>query len=199
MEQVKCLLYVCKEKPLLEYSPLNCYPYNYGLFDQQEELEDPLNGKVVGEFDYEVEHVFYLFYSFPFEDSGEYTTGKDTRVEKESCLSEEEIYEYFTNNGENEDKDYGYGIHINNLNIFEKPKELIEYCKMVNQEFKTLYKAPQNMMVVYDLNHESGKVVKYILISVKSKYACDILNKIKTLELRKKVLKEMLNYKKESK
>lgn len=52
-------------------------------------------------------------------------------------------------------------------------------------------KAPQNMMRVYS-NIGRYKCSQYILISVRPKWLCKILNGEKTIEVRKKVLKEML-------
>lgn len=49
-------------------------------------------------------------------------------------------------------------------------------------------KAPQNMMRVIDAYGDD----EYILISVRPEWLCKILNGEKTIEVRKKVLKEML-------
>ena len=107
-------------------------------------------------------------------------------LERESCLSREELYDYCN----------GYAIHIKNLHIFNEPKELSEYFtkekKMntlegYNWVGESIDIAPQNMMYAYD---NGGN--KYILISIKPEWLRKILNKEKTIEIRKKVLKEMI-------
>lgn len=57
-------------------------------------------------------------------------------------------------------------------------------CATIDNEVD---KAPQNMMYCYGVN---GK--RYVLISIKPEWLCKILNREKTIEVRKKVLKEML-------
>ena len=86
-----------------------------------------------------------------------------------SCLTNEQLSEYLKDG-------CGYALHIKKLKTFDS-KPLIDYG--VN-------KAPQNMMRVY----KDGPT--YILISVRPEWLCKILNHKKTIEVRKKVLKEML-------
>lgn len=150
-----------------------------------------LNGKIVAECDFEVEEIKPFF----CEDV--------IKFEKESCLPMNKIVEYLR--GLN-----GYAIHIENLHIFDEPRELIDYhipygCKNIvcekKAKDKTLYcslvrhcektqinKAPQNMMkVTYRVNEND-----YILISIRPEWLCKILNGEKTIEVRKKVLEEMI-------
>lgn len=117
------------------------------------------------------------------------------------CLSPQKIYDYV-----------GLGkmfylLHISNLKIFKEPKELIDY-KIDNtkkygsfgwafeehEKYPSLQKAPQNMMRVYDPWEidENGVGEAYVLISIRPEWLCKILNGEKTIEVRKKVLKEML-------
>ena len=95
----------------------------------------------------------------------------------------------------------GYAIHIKNLHIFDKPKELSDYytapkkmntfgwfrAKRYEWFSINIDIAPQNMMYAYD-----EKENKYALISIQPQWLCKILNGEKTIEVRKKVLKEML-------
>lgn len=53
-----------------------------------------------------------------------------------------------------------------------------------------LSKAPQNMQWCYI--YENGKWEKRLLISIRAEWACLILNKIKDIEVRRKVLKGMV-------
>ena len=91
---------------------------------------------------------------------------------KKMCLLPQQLLDYIKL-GKN-----GYALHLSNIKIFDKSKGLNDY---------NIEKAPQNMMRVFDANGN-----KYILISVQSEWLCKILNGDKTIEVRKKVLKEML-------
>ena len=144
--------------------------------------KNAVNGKIVGECEFELEEIerFYCF--------GEIIQTKTMCFQQllgESCLDEEELVDYLE--GEN-----GYAIHFKNLNIFDEPKELSNYhISYYNKELKMmrekhLEKAPQNMCRIFD---ENGT---YILISIRPERLCKILNGEKTIEVRKKVLKEML-------
>jgi predicted transcriptional regulator len=55
------------------------------------------------------------------------------------------------------------------------------------EKYIPLKKAPQNMCYVYD---KDGN--KYVLISVHPEWLAMILNGLKTIEVRRKVLKEVL-------
>lgn len=110
---------------------------------------------------------------------------------------------YLNKKGKGETNLNGYAIHIKNLHVFDKPKELNScFTKksykdinklftdevMIDSEwYRPVEKAPQNMMRVKRVLQEDG-----ILISIKPEWLCKILNGEKTIEVRKKVLKEML-------
>ena len=153
-----------------------------------------LNGKIVAECDFEVEEIVCDGYAYlPL-------NSNPAELETKGCLTEQELENYFT-------KKYGlvgYAIHIKNLHIFDKPKELNDYYKFDGiyndiNNWKTIDKAPQNMMYAYDLISELGfsgtynmHLKKNILISIQPQWMCLILNRIKDVEVRKVVLKEML-------
>ena len=158
-----------------------------------------LNGKIVAECDFEVEEITNCGTSFmimkydDLQESYNYTN----KIARDSCLNYNDLKRYLgTNNG--------YAIHIKNLHIFDKPKELNDYYKFDGiyndiNNWKTIGKAPQNMMYAYDLTSElclSGAFNRYlkekILISIRPEWLCKILNGEKTIEVRRKVLKEML-------
>ena len=48
-------------------------------------------------------------------------SSKDNEILSATCLSQNEMFDYI---GEN---NYGYGWHISNLKIYDKPKELSEF------------------------------------------------------------------------
>jgi len=167
-----------------------------------------LNGKIVAECDYEVEEIRYGWYPQNIVPKGDhyYTYYKTSKIEpkefyKKSCLNWEQLNSYL-NDYDSQKFEGAYAIHIKNLHIFEKPRELNHYMvydksydNMFGWEFdeedkyNPLTKAPQNMMYCCT---ESGR--EYVLISIRPEYLVDILNGEKTIEVRKKVLKEMLKY-----
>lgn len=189
MKKVKALLYCTKSTPYLvkdDYTFKNKTIY-FTHYKEPGSWGLPLNGKIVAECEVETEEIDYYFrygpsvnigagFSPDFEEEG-YVRRRsgnykyDNKLFEESCLSYDQLDQYL------KQKD-GYALHISNLKIFDKPKELHEY---------NIIKAPQNMMRVYDKFDN-----KYILISVQSEWLCKILNSKKTIEVRKKVLKEML-------
>lgn len=201
---MKLLLYCTKEKPRLVYRQWTSTLNQIGIDNSFEgflcgseksvginELGEceQLNGKIVAECDFEVEWCDTSWCCSNFiEHKG---------LEK-SCLTKEQLFDYVK--GRNE----FYAIHIKNLHIFDKPKELNDYYKFDGiyndiNNWKTIDKAPQNMMYAYDLISELGfsgtynmHLKKNILISIQSQWMCLILNRIKDVEVRKVVLKEML-------
>jgi len=190
---MKLLLYCTKAKPYL-------YSFMGKLWEQNKKLAEEvpmLNGKIVAECDFEVEKIvcdLRMTKEYRFFD--EYTT--KSLSEKELLYASKIDRISFINylKGKN-----GYAIHIKNLHIFDKPKELSDYNQLIKGKskgaldvlivFDDTKKAPQNMMYVYDRN----TVEKYALISIRPEWLCKILNGEKTVEIRKKVLKEMLNEK----
>lgn len=176
MGKIKLLLYCTKgnkQKDLLWSNNLKTFfldgKYNRLIDDLPKYL---LNGKIVAECDFYTSKIWY-----GVNEKNEYINF--IKVCDDACLTLDEIDNYLK--GQN-----GYVIHIKNLNIFDKPRELSEY---VNYWDKPIKKAPQNMMYAYGRN--TGD--KYILISIKAEWLCKILNGEKTMEVRKKVLKEMIN------
>ena len=193
----KLLLYCTKAKPYL-FENVECLKdicNKYYTYNNNKYLEDKtLNGKIVAECDFEVENLRIV----DDDPLGTYwyetKTLSENEILEKSCLTSDELYEYLGEDNE------GYAIHIKNLHIFDKPRELSDYYKIdssitlreVINRTKPVYipinKAPQNMMYCH------GKKIgeRYILISIKPEWLCKILNGEKTIEVRKKVLKEML-------
>lgn len=177
---MKLLLYCCKAKPYLyktEKPMIEKKFRDYHIQLNKAVLNDNcLNGKIVAECDFEVENLQIVYGK-----GWETKTIKGTeKIEKLTCLSREKLYQYC--------KGKGYAIHIKNLHIFDEPKELRNYKgNSKGNFFKIIEKAPQNMQIV--LNE---KLEDCILISIHPEGLCKILNGEKTIEVRKKVLKEML-------
>lgn len=191
---MKLLLYCTKAKPDLvddneEYklgtskNPFNTYNTN-----ERGSCGYTLNGKIVAECDFEVEDLRII----DDDPLGAYwyetKTLSENEVLEKSCLTGDELFDYLGEDNE------GYAIHIKNLHIFGKPRELSDYLnnKYWNSHFGNdrVSKAPQNMIRVYKLKDIEWE--EYILISIQPQWLCKILNGEKTIEVRKKVLKEML-------
>ena len=209
---MKLLLYCTKAKPYLYNQNYECYKSACYMTDNEKEETittspfwtttnhnmglNSLNGKIVAECDFEVEEIS-LYYGTNhamfdekgyFDDNYDYMTNSldEEKLLKDSCLKSIELEKYLG------DKN-GYVIHIKNLHIFDKPRELSDYCKINKKlaqegEYETcdIKQTPQNMMYC-----EDGLETK-ILISIQPQWLCKILNGEKTIEVRKKVLKEMV-------
>ena len=198
-KKMKCLIYVTKSKPWLFFDKSINY---YSLSNKK--VDNDLNGKIVAEFDGEVEEITHGYGEY-----GEYYQTKTLGLmglREHSCISSDELSEYLKR-GDVVSK-VGYAIHIKNLNVFDKPKKISDFYKRTekvnpdiicafctnypfdkckecrdNYDYFNLKKAPQNMMYVYDYLGN-----KYVLISIRPYWACKILNGEKTIEVRKQVL-----------
>lgn len=173
---MKLLLYCSKAKPYL-------YPhFNNLYFTKNKDFGNvKLNGKIVAECDFEVEEIEYSLIvadNKPYHYYEPQNTFVDKFYEK-SCLNHQQVEEYLGYKN-------GYAIHIKNLHIFDKPRDLDFYSSNYFY-FKGVEKAPQNMMKVWE-----DRENPFVLISIKPEWLCKILNGEKTIEVRKKVLKEMI-------
>lgn len=190
----KLLLYCTKAKPRLMISCRG----EYKLEQDFKIITDNaivFNGKVVAECDFDVEKIFEENRANNFF----YTKSLDNhKLEEKSCLNLTQLKEYLFKNVllDKNEKGLeifykGYAIHIMNLHIFDKPKETKDY-RTYNRNGKVhianipIYTAPQNMMYAFDYY---GNL--FVLISIKPEHLVDILNGNKTIEIRKKILKEM--------
>lgn len=208
---MKMMLYCTKSKPQM-----------YRIWDGTYELATDcqtqshcnfygsLNGKIIGECDFEIEEI--LIY-----DNCDICTGEsdfqfktksmsNDRFLKQSCLTDTQLDNYLLDNCLR-DK-LGYAIHIKNLVIYDTPKELSEYYQYqftpytpmtkIERFWKPISKAPQNMMYAFtpvfnkEMGIYTGASERDILISIRPEWLCKILNGEKTIEIRRKVLKEMI-------
>jgi len=183
---MKLLLYCTKAKPILRdyrgkaiYNRFVISPTDRPF--TSDDTQPILNGKIVGECDFEVEEIETYNNNQIYEGCRIHTinTYNISKLLELSCLNQKQLDDYL---GENN----GYAIHIKNLKIFDKPRELSDYTYFRTKLFGTLGNAPQNMMYAYDGEE------KKVLISIRPEWLCKILNGEKTIEVRKKVLKEMI-------
>ena len=174
---MKALLYCTKAKP---YLTKECdfvgyvdghTGYVYYL-NKIKPLTKVLNGTIVAQCEIEVE---------PIDNLGVCPSRYPEELLELSCLDEEELNEYLRDEG-------GYALHITELSEFDPPMTFER-----NYIYKTVHgmnlykKAPQNMSYAYD---RFGN--KVALISIRPEWMQKILKGEKTIEIRRKVLKEML-------
>ena len=176
---MKALLYCTKAKPYLA----DCRDLdikNKFRLSKNKVLERPiLNGKIVAECDFEIEDCDTFYGCMDFRMCDE----KGNSKLKQSCLTKEQLFDYVKG------KNFFYAIHIKNLHIFDEPRDLSKcnYLTLEKGFLRQIKKAPQNMCYALTTRDD-----KDILISIRPEWLCKILNGEKTIEVRKKVLKEML-------
>lgn len=198
MGKIKLLLYCTRQMPRLVFTDGKWWLDNSKentYWEKEQPAPIGYNGKIIAECDYDVEEIECRTSVGTNGIHDEYTTKSlgENELLFASKIDEITFINYLK--GKN-----GYAIHIKNLNIFDRPRKLSCYStytkEIINtwwfylnhKKAKQLEKAPQNMMYCYGNN--TGE--KYILISIHPEWLCKILNGEKTIEVRKKVLKEMI-------
>ena len=199
MRKIKGLLYCCKAKPYIMKYKDGKYKEIASFYNKQDLIDcELLNGKIVAECDFEVEEIELVeipdyagdeCHTFVYDVLADMQTKtlSEAQLLERSCLSQEKLYTYLDRGGTVED--YGYAIHIKNLHIFDKPRDIRNYYNIAPRTMadcmnqKALLKAPQNMCNAYDVykNH-------YILISIQPKELCRILNGEQIILIKKQVL-----------
>lgn len=179
MKTTKVLLYCTKATPYLvkdDYTFEN-EPVYFTHYKEPGSCGLPLNGKIVVECEVETETRL----NYGLERRSEF-------ILENTGLTMEQLDAYLPKHKEYDSEDVYYALHIKNLKELRTPLTFEKNCiYKAPQGFKQVLKAPQSMMRVYD---RFGN--KYILISIRPEWLCKILNGEKTIEVRKKVLKEML-------
>lgn len=180
---MKVYIYCTKAKPYLlkiksEEVDFMCN-YKQWLIDNDNRYQKmAYNGKIVASFDLnEIEHLKINAFEFG------YVTVREDRILKKSCLTLEQLKQYAGN------KNDLYAWHIENLKILDEPKELRDFNKPITESWfyrgcEKFEKAPQSWCYA-NYNNELC-----IIISIKPEWFCKILNREKTIELRKTAPKE---------
>lgn len=161
---MKAYIYVTKSKPYLFYQSF-IYEKDFGkyvtsMIKPDESDEEPiLNGKIAASFDLNVAE-YIASYS-----SGLFFTSRMNQGELlgKSCLKYDELKSYLK-------KGIGYALHIDNLIIFGNPLTLADFG---------LKKAPQSYC------YGTCKGERALVYSIHPEPSCNVLNGIKTLEIRK--------------
>lgn len=198
---MKALLYCVKSKPDLvdmrkDYKEgYSENPFNTFDTNERGSCGYTLNGEIVASCD--IDKVEEIDNGYRFEEWGRYYVTNDMSfgmLLEKSCLTDKELEKYLQ-------EDIGYALHLTNLKVFDKPKELSEYYLFDPEHyiFKDIKKAPQNMCRVVKQPELMWATPKeqYILISIQPQHLCNILNGKKTIEVRRKILnclKEMCKY-----
>lgn len=207
MTKIKSLIYCTKALKKGAYL-VNYLGYRFVKMEENEKAKfDILNGKIVAECEIETEEIEdKVSYFDSWFNEGHHTKTLSTKeLEKRSCLSYQDLIKYLGDGEPNEV--IGYALHITNLNILDKALSLNECEKdfkgkpashywigrltdnYVDDNWSDLVcvqRAPTNMCWVW------YKGERYVLISIQSKWLCKILNGEKTIEVRRKVLKGMV-------
>lgn len=112
----KAIIYCSKNKQSFNQIPKKYQP-----------LMKKFLGKAIGEF--VCDRIDEIGYS-P-EMHGQYVSNIEN-LHKVSCVNFEEMFDYIADG-------FGYGWHISNLAIYDKPKELSEFCKPCNDSHDPMY------------------------------------------------------------
>lgn len=169
---MKALLYCTKGKEnLFKAEIFGRKFYGFGDKEAYYSYEIFLNGTIVCECEInKIEEIQFYTYENDAWDINGYCTDTIEDIEEKACLEFEQLYDYIG-------YDMAYALYLENVKIFDKPKKLDEY---------SIIKAPQNMCYCYDKNGN-----KYVLLSIRPEHLVNILYGKKTIEVRKKILKEM--------
>ena len=146
---------VRKTRPKLD-TPFKCYIYCTVYGPAIWANGTLMNGKVIGEF--VCDKMYGIYYSiYPhdplvFEEIG---TLNRPDLQEKTCLSEVEIDDYLSGNN-------GYGWHISDLQIYDKPRELNEFRKPImpmglRYEDDAIKRPPQSWCYVEELGDKPCK------------------------------------------
>jgi hypothetical protein len=197
--KIKTLLYCTKAKPILVKNVDGTYTTTPNLLP----FDTPLNGKIACECEVDTEEIIARAYRDYYCTSINHIG--DNELMKRSCLTSTQLLNYLGSIDEDDyyvfEKKVGNALHLSNVK--DRVMELSDVCKYdfwaskmfgISATEKDLYepleKAPQNMMWVYV--KENGKWEERLLISVRPQWLCKILNGEKDIEVRRKVLKGMV-------
>lgn len=210
MKTTKVLLYCTKSTPYLvkDDFPLENEPIYYIHYKKDPHCYGlPLNGKILAECEVETEELQCACVPYRNKNNLGYGHYIDNGVYKVNWSSKDSINDNLDGDGvvfERNDKYIDTMLKNDDLSkMCLSPQQLYDYVGLGNKfyalhvkKLKTfdskpltdygVNKAPQNMMRAY----KDGQT--YILISIRPEWLCKILNGEKTIEVRRKVLKEML-------
>lgn len=190
MSKMKILLY-CTKQPHKLYATNEGYVLSDFELGEHYKTKEKLNGKIVAECDVTI---FDIHPCVSYKGGLEYGSNcmwatfiNEEDLLNKSCLTMEELNKYLASN-----KSRGYGIGIEKLHIFDEPRKLSDYY---NEKLNYITRAPQNMCYAYEpyqVDEINFELDRKILISIRPEWLFKILKGEKIIEVRKKVLKEMI-------
>lgn len=143
--------------------------------------EQAVNGKIVAECDFEIDRISNnnVYKDYLLEHNSELW---ENDILTKSCFTYNELDNYLKGNG--------YAIHIKDIKIFDKPRELsdYEYTRIVKGEptlRAVLFEAPRGMKKIIAGGTDA------ILLPIRPEELYRILNNEQTIIIKKRVLKEM--------
>lgn len=222
MLTTRVLLYCTKAKPFLFENKTddNQVVYNTWRLGNLDcwriSHKKVLNGKIVAECEVETEEIRL----WGDEIENYFGNNEEISIEKDSCLNFEQIEQYLCSNDYKgyalhisnlKIFDKPLSICEFDLKTLDRSKETpqnpkdhslsntVMHIERKNNKLKSKFevlkpinKAPQNMCSVFKVDSKNYEKKYYVLISIRPEWLCKILNGEKTIEVRKKVLKEML-------
>ena len=133
-------------------------------------IDDFLNGKVIASFLCDkVGEIYFGASALESKRIVDWICNDIFSFEKEACLTQEDLDKYL---GNVKHSPQGYAIHITNLEIFDKPKELKDFYKFgLKKEQERLYSALQAMAGYYSFRNEFAELKsKYQLTCAPSNF-----------------------------
>ena len=181
-------------KPMHTLDANNPFNFNWKLVNK-DFYNDRLNGKIVVECDFEVEKIFYgetnenrFLYPEPYIPY-DYHTNRltETQLCYKSKLDINTLNEYLKWKN-------GYAIHIKNLHIFDKPKELFDYSRIIETPYgeepdEDIKKISKTMIQCCYLENDIWK--KAFMLPRTSEELCKILNGEQTTIILKRIPEEI--------
>ena len=179
----------CKDvKPylaLMEYPYGDEWEQEYSTTRYIKEIEqlgvsDVLNGKILVECDIEICDI-HCGSDFKYTTNCMWGFLNEEDLLKKSCLSIEQLDNYLRTN-----KSSGYAIHLKNIDILEKPRDVSE-CDQYRRPALHLKHLPRNMCDCYNYYGWWN-----ILITLTPQEMCNVLNGKQTIIVRKEILEDRL-------
>ena len=150
------------------------YKFKFDYVNQKMLESDPVNGKIIGEIDCNVEDIYrnYETESGKIHKSGIYTHRTESMSQEElikreflkdiDYLDNRLVFneaQFYYNKGWISKPD-GYAIHVDNINFFTEPQEISEYY----YKGERLKNMPKNMLVVQKITNNNILLIRPYII-----------------------------------
>ncbi len=178
-------------KPMHTLSATNPFNFSWKLVNKGFS-NDRLNGKIIVECDFEVEPIFCELFLretiYGRKPEYLYYTKTSDNIEEALGLPYQYIDKYLEKNS------YSYALRLTNIHIFDKPKELFDYSRIIETPYgeepdKDIKKTPKTMISCCYLENDIWK--KAFMLSRTSQELCKILNGEQTTIILKRIPEEI--------